>query len=220
MVKLIVESFILFVVTASTYTINTSAFVFQNKYNFIISRGNVKDSISRIHSAVEEETTSSTLGADGVSSLTKDVTTIFTSEDIDKLLPHRYPFALVDKVVEYEAGKSAVGIKSVTKNEEFFNGHFPERPIMPGVLQVEALAQLAGIVISQMEGAAPGALFFFASVNGVKWKKPVVPGDSFVMEATITKFNTKFGIAKASGVAYVNGEQVIEVAEMTFVVPK
>ena len=110
--------------------------------------------------------------------------------------------------------QSAVGIKSVTKNEEFFNGHFPERPIMPGVLQVEALAQLAGIVCLQMEGAAPGAVFFFAGVDGVKWKKPVVPGDSLVMEVAINKWNAKFGIAKASGKAYVGGEVVVEVKEM------
>lgn len=162
----------------------------------------------------------SLLGADGISSLTKDVKTIFTSEDIDKILPHRYPFALVDKVVEYTPGVSAVGIKSVTKNEEFFNGHFPDRPIMPGVLQVEALAQLAGIVCLQMEGAAPGAVFFFAGVDGVKWKKPVVPGDTLVMEITIDKWNAKFGIAKASGRSYVDGVMVLEVKQMTFALAK
>ena len=160
------------------------------------------------------------MGAEKISELTKDVTTVFTSEDVDKLLPHRYPFALVDKVVEYDAGKSAVGIKSVTKNEEFFNGHFPGRPIMPGVLQVEALAQLAGIVALQMEGAEPGAVFFFAGVDGVKWKKPVVPGDTLVMEVEIKKWNKKFGLAKATGKAYVDGDVVVEVKEMTFALAK
>ena len=117
-------------------------------------------------------------------------------------------------------GKSAVGIKCVTKNEEFFNGHFPDRAVMPGVLQVEALAQLAGIVSLQMEGAEPGALFFFAGVDGVKWKKPVVPGDTLVMEVKIKKWNKKFGIAKAEGAAYVNGECVIAVDEMKFALAK
>jgi 3-hydroxyacyl-[acyl-carrier-protein] dehydratase len=108
----------------------------------------------------------------------------------------------------------AVGIKSVTLNEPHFTGHFPDRPIMPGVLQVEALAQLAGIVCLQMEGATPGAVFFFAGVDGVKWKKPVIPGDTLVMEVEILKWNAKFGIAKATGKAYVDGTLAIEVKEM------
>jgi 3-hydroxyacyl-[acyl-carrier-protein] dehydratase len=159
-------------------------------------------------------------GAKDISALTAGYETVFTTEQIDEFLPHRYPFALVDKVIEYEAGKRAVGIKCVTKNEEFFQGHFPGRPIMPGVLQVEALAQLAGIVSLQMEGAAPGAVFFFAGADGVKWKKPVVPGDVLVMEAEITKWNAKYGLAKATGRAYVDGVMVVEVKEMTFALAK
>jgi 3-hydroxyacyl-[acyl-carrier-protein] dehydratase len=160
------------------------------------------------------------MSAKDISALTSDIKTVFTTEQIDEFLPHRYPFALVDKVIEYEAGKSAVGIKCVTKNEEFFQGHFPGRPIMPGVLQVEALAQLAGIVSLQMEGAAPGAVFFFAGADGVKWKKPVVPGDVLVMEVEITKWNAKFGLAKATGRSYVDGVMVVEVKEMTFALAK
>ncbi|CAB9508656.1 dehydratase FabZ [Seminavis robusta] len=167
-----------------------------------------------------EAPASTEIGAAAMSGLTSDVKTIFTSEDIDRILPHRYPFALVDKVVEYEAGTSAVGVKCVTKNEEFFQGHFPGRPVMPGVLQVEALAQLAGVVCLQMEGAEPGAVFFFAGVDGVKWKKPVVPGDTLVMEVKIAKWNKKFGIAKATGAAYVNGDMVVEVGEMKFALAK
>lgn len=91
---------------------------------------------------------------------------------------------------------------------------------MPGVLQVEALAQLAGIVSLQMEGAAPGAVFFFAGVDGVKWKKPVVPGDTLVMEVEILKWNKKFGLAKATGKAYVDGTLAVEVGEMTFALAK
>lgn len=159
-------------------------------------------------------------GAQAISAFTAEVSTIFPSEDVDKTIPHRYPFALVDKVIEYEAGKRAVGVKAVTKNEEFFQGHFPGRPIMPGVLQVEALAQLAGIVCLKMEGNDAGAIFFFAGVDGVKWKKPVVPGDSLVMEVEILKFNKKFGLVKATGRAFVDGTLVVEVNEMTFALAK
>mmetsp|Transcript_8578 Transcript_8578/g.12631 ORF Transcript_8578/g.12631 Transcript_8578/m.12631 type:complete len:208 (-) Transcript_8578:251-874(-) len=159
-------------------------------------------------------------GSEDISSLTADVETVFSNEDIAKILPHRYPFLLVDKVIEYEAGKRAVGIKCVTANEPQFTGHFPDRPIMPGVLQVEALAQLAGVVCLQMEGAAPGAVFFFAGVDGVKWKRPVVPGDTLVMEIEIKKWRAKMGIAKATGKAYVNGELAVSVKEMTFALAK
>lgn len=91
---------------------------------------------------------------------------------------------------------------------------------MPGVLQVEALAQLAGIVCLQMEGAEPGSVFFFAGVDKVKWKKPVVPGDTLVMEITINKWSAKFGLAKASGKSYVDGQLVLDVGEMTFALAK
>ena len=152
--------------------------------------------------------------AEEISSLTSSVKTVFSLEDINGILPHRYPFLLVDKVVEYEMGKRAMGIKSVTYNEPHFTGHFPERPIMPGVLQVEAMAQLAGIVCLQMEGAEPGAVFFFAGLDGVKWKKPVVPGDTLVMEVEIKTWNNRFGIATATGRAYVDGEMAVELDEM------
>jgi len=159
-------------------------------------------------------------GGAAISELTSGVKTVFSSEEISKLLPHRYPFLLVDKVVEYEQGKRAVGIKSVTVNEPHFTGHFPDRPIMPGVLQVEALAQLAGIICLQMEGADPGAIFFFAGAEKIKWKKPVVPGDTLVMEVEITKWNAKFGIAKATGRGWVDGTLAVEVGQMTFAIPK
>lgn len=155
-------------------------------------------------------------GAEAISALTKDVGKVLALEDIEKLLPHRYPFLLVDKVIELEQGKRAVGVKSITLNEPQFTGHFPGQPIMPGVLQVEALAQLAGIVCLGMEGAKPGSIFLFAGVDGVKWRKPVVPGDQMIMEVEITKFNARFGLAKATGKAYVDGKVCVEVKEMTF----
>jgi 3-hydroxyacyl-[acyl-carrier-protein] dehydratase len=196
--------------------LSASAFVAAPKVNNAVAA-----QTSRLHAEATAAATESTMmDAKTISAMTSSVTTVFDSIKVDTLLPHRYPFALVDKVVEYEAGKRAVGIKQVTKNEEFFNGHFPGRPIMPGVLQVEAMAQLAGIVCLQMEGAAPGAVFFFAGVDGVKWKKPVVPGDTLVMEIEIKKWNAKFGLAKATGRAYVDGTLAVEVAEMTFALAK
>mmetsp|Transcript_8841 Transcript_8841/g.9714 ORF Transcript_8841/g.9714 Transcript_8841/m.9714 type:complete len:205 (+) Transcript_8841:61-675(+) len=173
-----------------------------------------------LRETVEEAEEETYMGSEAISALTSGIKPVFTSEEISKILPHRYPFLLVDKVVEYEAGKRAVGIKSVTANEPQFTGHFPDRPIMPGVLQVEALAQLAGIVCLQMEGAEPGAVFFFAGVDGVKWKRPVVPGDSLVMEVEITKWRAKMGIAKATGKAYVDGTLAVEVQGMTFALAK
>lgn len=158
-------------------------------------------------------------GAELISAKTKDVQKIFDVEHIAKVLPHRYPFLLVDKVVEYEAGKRAVGVKTISMNEPQFTGHFPERPIMPGVLMVEAMAQLGGVVALQMEGLE-GKLFFFAGIDGVKFKRPVVPGDTLVMEMEMTKYLAKFGIAKFTGKAYVDGEVAVDVKEFTFAVQK
>jgi len=159
-------------------------------------------------------------GAELTSAKTKDVKTVFDINAITKILPHRYPFLLVDKVVEYEAGKRAVGVKSISMNEPQFTGHFPGNPIMPGVMQIEALAQLAGIVCLQMEGASPGSVFFFAGVDGVKWKKPVIPGDTLMMEVEIKSWKPKFGIAKATGKGYVDGKLAVDVKEMTFALAK
>lgn len=123
-------------------------------------------------------------------------------EAIMKILPHRYPFLLLDRVIAYEPGQSAIGIKSVSINEPFFPGHFPTRPIMPGVLQVEALAQLGGIVMLQppfVEEDTSDIDFFFGGVDKVKWRKPVVPGDTLVMEISLSSFKRSFGIAKMEG---------------------
>ncbi|MBD2343903.1 3-hydroxyacyl-ACP dehydratase FabZ [Anabaena subtropica] len=108
------------------------------------------------------------------------IKTTFTSEEIQKLLPHRYPFLLVDKIIDYTPGKQAVGIKNVTINEPHFTGHFPDRPLMPGVLIVEAMAQVGGIVMTQLPDLE-GGLFVFAGIDKVRFRRQVVPGDQLVM---------------------------------------
>ena len=123
-----------------------------------------------------------------------------TSEQIMGLLPHRYPFALVDRVIELEVGKKAVGIKNVTINEPQFQGHFPDRPLMPGVLIVEAMAQVGGIIVSQIEGL-PKGLFVFAGIDGVRFRRPVVPGDQLIISCELISLKRKrfgkiFGEAK------------------------
>lgn len=109
-----------------------------------------------------------------------DQPAILTIEDIQKLLPHRYPFLLVDRIVEYVPGKRAVGIKNVTFNEPQFQGHFPGRAIMPGVLIVEAMAQVGGVVLMQLPDVQ-GKLSLFAGIDKVRFRRPVVPGDQLVM---------------------------------------
>lgn len=106
--------------------------------------------------------------------------TILSVEQIQQLLPHRYPFALVDRIIEYVPGKLAVGIKNVTVNEPHFQGHFPQRPIMPGVLIVEAMAQVGGVVLTQLE-EMDGSLFVFAGMDKVRFRRQVVPGDQLIM---------------------------------------
>ncbi|MDD4203137.1 MAG: 3-hydroxyacyl-ACP dehydratase FabZ [Candidatus Omnitrophica bacterium] len=133
---------------------------------------------------------------------------------IKELLPHRYPFLLVDKIVEMEKGKRIVGIKNVTANEEFFNGHFPIKPIMPGVLMVEALAQTCGVLALQEE-SNKGKLALFAGLESVKFKRMVVPGDVLKLEVNITASRSR--IVKAEGVASVDGEIAV-IANMMFAI--
>jgi 3-hydroxyacyl-[acyl-carrier-protein] dehydratase len=149
-------------------------------------------------------------GAAAWSSQFAEPEAVFPIEKVKDILPHRYPFLLVDKVIEFVPGKKAVGIKKVTANEEFFNGHFPARPIMPGVLQLEAMAQVGGIIALQQPVTDGKGDFFFAGVNKVKWRKPVVPGDTLVMQMELTVFKERFGLVKMNGVAYVDGEKVVE----------
>ena len=134
--------------------------------------------------------------------------TIFTVEEIYKLLPHRYPFALVDRIIDYVPGKRAVGIKNVTVNEPHFQGHFPNRPIMPGVLIVEAMAQVGGVVLTQMQ-EMDGTLFVFAGMDNVRFRRQVIPGDQLVMTVELLRVKRRrFG--KMQGRAEVDGQLAAE----------
>ncbi|MCC5643175.1 3-hydroxyacyl-ACP dehydratase FabZ [Nostoc sp. CHAB 5824] len=137
-----------------------------------------------------------------------EIKTTFTSEEIQKLLPHRYPFLLVDKIIDYLPGKKAVGVKNVTINEPHFPGHFPGRPLMPGVLIIEAMAQVGGIVLTQMSPVEDG-LFVFAGIDKVRFRRQVVPGDQLVMTVELLWVKQRrFG--KMQGRAEVDGQLACE----------
>ena len=131
-------------------------------------------------------------------------------QKIQSLLPHRYPFLLVDRVNELVEGEHIVAIKNVTMNEPFFPGHFPHHPVMPGVLIVEAMAQAAAILSFKTMGALPDddSVVYFAGIDGVRFKRPVTPGDQLVM--TVTILNTKRNVWKYKAVARVDGEVAAE----------
>ncbi len=132
-----------------------------------------------------------------------DQPTILDSVEIMKILPHRFPFLLVDRIIELEIGKRAVGLKNVTINEHFFQGHFPQYPVMPGVLIVEALAQTGGIALGTME-EYKGRIAFFAGIDNVRFKRQVKPGDTLRLEAELTQLRRSIGTA--SVLATVHGE--------------
>jgi 3-hydroxyacyl-[acyl-carrier-protein] dehydratase len=135
-------------------------------------------------------------------------------KEIHKFLPHRYPFLLVDRILEINPGKKATGIKNVTCNEEFFQGHFPGNPIMPGVLMIEAMAQVAGLLAFR-SGATVGKSVYFMSIERAKFRKPVVPGDQLKLEVTILQ--QRGNVWKFSGNASV-GDKVAAEAEFTAMV--
>jgi 3-hydroxyacyl-[acyl-carrier-protein] dehydratase len=147
---------------------------------------------------------------------TSETKTIFTVEEIQKLLPHRYPFALVDRIIDYVPEKRAVGIKNVTFNEPQFQGHSPGNPIMPGVLIVEAMAQVGGIVLTQLP-ELEGGLFLFAGIDKVRFRRQVVPGDQLVMTVELLwvkqrRFGKMQARAEVDGQLAAEGELMFSLA--------
>jgi beta-hydroxyacyl-ACP dehydratase FabZ len=134
--------------------------------------------------------------------------TVLDITQIMAVLPHRYPFLLVDRIIDYEAGKWVVGIKNVTLNEPFFEGHFPGAPVMPGVLIVEAMAQTAGVLMLASLPDRESKLVFFTGIDGAKFRRPVVPGDQLRLELTVLKLRPRY--IKLRGEAYVERQLVAE----------
>lgn len=144
------------------------------------------------------------------------VKTTYSAEEIYALLPHRYPFALVDRIIDYVPGKQATGIKNVSFNEPQFQGHFPDRPIMPGVLIVEAMAQVGGVVLTQVPGVS--GLCVFAGIDKVRFRRPVVPGDQLVMTVELLaikrqRFGKMYGRSEVDGQLACEGELMFSVVD-------
>jgi 3-hydroxyacyl-[acyl-carrier-protein] dehydratase len=135
-------------------------------------------------------------------------------EDIMKVLPHRYPFLLIDKIECLDPGKRAIGIKNVTMNEYFFQGHFPQEPVMPGVLIIEALAQTGAVAVLSLD-KFKGKIPYFAGINKAKFRRKVAPGDTLKLEVELVKLRDAYGIGNA--VAKV-GDQIAAEAEIMFMI--
>jgi len=134
------------------------------------------------------------------------------TQDILNTLPHRYPFLLVDRILECDDEKRIVGLKNLTYNELFFQGHFPGQPVMPGVLQMEAMAQVAGILLNRMFGGE-GKISYFAAIDNARFRRPVVPGDQLRMEIEIIKAKPR--LSKVHAKAFVD-EQLVSEADLMF----
>jgi UDP-3-O-[3-hydroxymyristoyl] N-acetylglucosamine deacetylase/3-hydroxyacyl-[acyl-carrier-protein] dehydratase len=144
---------------------------------------------------------------------------VFDINAIQRILPHRYPFLLVDKIIELQLDKKVVGIKNVTVNEQFFNGHFPNQPVMPGVLIIEAMAQVSGILLLNSFIDPENHIVYFMSINNAKFRKPVMPGDQLILEAELVQVKSgKYFSVK--GMAYVDNNPVAEAEFMAAMVPK
>lgn len=142
--------------------------------------------------------------------------TVHTTAEIEALIPHRHPFLLVDRIVEYDAGaKRIVGLKGITVTEWYFAGHFPGLPVMPGVLQVEALAQTMAVYVAKQPGFGD-RIGLFAGIDDVRFKRIVAPGDTLRLEVTMEKLGSRFG--KGRGVATVDGEVACE-GLLSFIIP-
>lgn len=139
-------------------------------------------------------------------------------KEVQKLLPHRYPFLLIDRVIEVVPSQKLVGIKNVTINEPFFQGHFPGHPVMPGVLILEALAQAAAVLAYKSEGADPTTMVtYLMGIDGARFRKPVIPGDRLQLEVTVLKH--KSSVWKQQGIATVDGQKVAEAEFLATMVP-
>ncbi|MBE6446878.1 MAG: 3-hydroxyacyl-ACP dehydratase FabZ [Alphaproteobacteria bacterium] len=148
--------------------------------------------------------------------MTQELLTLGINE-IQECLPHRYPMLLIDKVTELKLGESAVGIKNVTFNEPFFQGHFPARPIMPGVLIIEAMGQTAGVIVSKtMNLEKSGGLVYFMAIDGVKFRKLVEPGDTLHLK--VYKEKSRGNVWRFKGEAYVEEVLVAEGSFMAMIV--
>ena len=144
----------------------------------------------------------------------KGVLNLLDIKEIMKIIPHRNPFLLIDRIEELEPGKNAVGYKNVTMNEPFFEGHFPKEPVMPGVLIIEALAQTGAVAILSLE-EYKGKIAYFAGINNVKFKKKVVPGDILKLEVEIIKQKGPIGVGKAKATV---GDTIVAYGELTFAI--
>jgi 3-hydroxyacyl-[acyl-carrier-protein] dehydratase len=145
--------------------------------------------------------------------------TVIGIEKILKSLPHRYPFLLVDKVIELEIGKKIVAIKNVTFNEPHFLGHFPDHPIMPGVLIIEAMAQAGALMVTSAPGfKAEEKLVYFMSIDGAKFRKPVIPGDALELHVEVVQ--SRGPVWKLSAVGIVDGQKVAEAQLSAMIVDK
>lgn len=138
--------------------------------------------------------------------------------EIQSILPHRYPFLLVDRILELEPGQRIVGLKNVTINEEFFQGHFPGKPVMPGVLIVEAMAQVGGVLLLREIEDRDSKLVYFMGIDGARFRKPVVPGDQIRFEVEILK--RKSSTCKLQGKAFVDGALVAEAVILSAMVDR
>jgi 3-hydroxyacyl-[acyl-carrier-protein] dehydratase len=142
--------------------------------------------------------------------------TVLSTSEIQALIPHRWPFLLVDRIVEYDAAaKRIVGIKGVTAGEWYFQGHFPGMPVMPGVIQVEALAQTMAVYVARQPGFGD-RMGLFAGIDDCRFRRVVSPGDTLRLEVTMDKLGSRFG--RARGIASVDGETACE-ATLSFVIP-